>query len=248
MPSLLVRLAAIAIAIALLPARVAFAEERVDLELVLAVDASGSVDRREFKLQMEGIAAAFRDAEVHEAIAAGSRGRIAVALMIWAEANAKKVATDWAIIDSPEAAGAFAEMTLALIERRGSFMGKSGTGIGAAIAEGLDMLRSNAIAGDRQVIDVSGDGRETPLRFGEGIDLFEALRRARRAEVTVNGLAILSDVPALDLYFQRRVISGPGSFVITAADYRDFARAIRRKLLREIPATLTGSAPGRRPG
>ena len=246
MTSLLARLAAIAIA--LVPVAGASAEERVDLELVLAVDASGSVDAREFDLQLNGIAAAFRDAEVHEAIAAGRRGRIAVALMIWGEAGAKKVATDWSVIDGPRAADDFVAIVLALGERRGSFLGKSGTGIGAAIAHSLQMLRGNGITGDRQVIDVSGDGRETPLRFGEGIDLFEALRRARRAEVTVNGLAILSDVRTLDLYYQRRVISGPGSFVIAAANYDDFARAIRQKLLREIPASIIGSAPGNGPG
>jgi len=84
------------------------------------------------------------------------------------------------------------------------------------------------------VIDVSGDGHETPLAFGEAMALPEAMRRARRSDVTVNGLAILSDDPNLLTYYKARVIRGPGSFAIAANDFDDFARAIKIKLLREI--------------
>ena len=70
--------------------------------------------------------------------------------------------------------------------------------------------------------------------FGEAMALPEARKRAQRADVTVNGLAILSDVPLLDTYYKRKVISGPGSFVISAANFEDFRRAFRIKLLREI--------------
>lgn len=228
----------------LLPAAAATAEP-VDLELVLAVDASGSVNDEEFALQLGGIAAAFRDPAVQEAARSGPEGRIAVALLIWADARARKAESAWRLIDGPEAAEAFAALTEAQAARRGAFLGRSGTGIGAALHHALGMIRRNEYDGARRIVDVSGDGRETPLAFGEAISLPEARREAERLDVTVNGLAILADDPSLDLYYEGRVISGPDSFVVPAADFRDFRRAIRLKLLREIRA-LYGSAPPER--
>lgn len=219
------------------------AEEVVDLELLLAVDASGSVDAAEFELQIGGIAAAFRDPEVLEAIRSGPEQRIAAALMIWSDARSRKAMSDWMVIDDAASAEAFALLVVAQIPRRKSFLGKSGTGIGSAIGFGLAELRRNGINGTRRVIDVSGDGHETPLMFGEAMALPEARRRARRAEVVMNGLAILSDDPHLGTYYRARLATGPGSFVIEADGYEDFARAIRLKLLREI-RQLVGAAPG----
>lgn len=215
------------------------AETPVDLELVLAVDASGSVDAQEFLLQLGGIAKGFRDPDVQRAIAGGELGRIAVALMIWSDAMSKKAVSSWMMIDSPGTADAFADLTMAQLSRRKSFLGKSGTGIGSAIGKGVQMIKRNAFDGTRKVIDVSGDGHESPLRFGEGMALPEAKRRAARREITVNGLAIISDYPNLTSYYERQVIRGPASFVVTADSYQDFARAMKIKLLREIQV-LTG--------
>lgn len=215
----------------------------VDLELVLAVDASGSVDQREFALQLGGIAAGFRDPEVQRAIGSGELGRIAVALMIWSDAASKKAASRWALIDSPEAANAFAALVMTQLSRRKTFLGKGGTGIGAAIGKGVQMIKRNKFEGTRKVIDVSGDGHETPLRHGEGMALPEGKRRARRRDITVNGLAIVTDDAYLTGYYQRKVIRGPGSFVITANGFEDFARAMKLKLLREIQV-LTGRRKG----
>lgn len=215
----------------------------VDLELLLAVDASGSVNAEEFALQLGGIAAAFRDPEVHAAIASGPLARVAVAMMIWSDASSRKAISDWTVIDGPAASHRFADVVTAQIARRGSFLGKTGTGIGAAIGAGLKELRLNGIDGTRRAIDVSGDGPETRLMFGEAMMLPEALRRARRMEVVINGLAILSDDPHLDNYYRQRVISGPGSFALAAADFHDFRRAIRIKLVREIRQLLGGAPP-----
>lgn len=219
-----------------LPAR---AETVVDLELMLAVDASGSVDQREFLLQLGGIADAFRNPQVQEAITSGEQGRIAVALMIWSDARSKKAVSQWAMIDSAASAHAFADLVMSQLARRKSFLGKGGTGIGAAIGKGLQAMKRNGFQGTRKIIDVSGDGHETPLQFGEAMALPEAHRRAARRDVIVNGLAIVTDDPNLTGYYQYRVITGPGSFVITANGYEDFGRAIRLKLLREIQV-LTG--------
>lgn len=226
--------------LALPAADVAADRTAVDLELVLAVDASGSVDAREFELQLSGIAQGFRDPDVQRAISSGELGRIAVALMIWSDARSKKAISKWVLIDSNAAADSFARLTMSQLGRRKSFLGKGGTGIGAAIGRGVQMIRRNGFQGARRIIDVSGDGHETPLQFGEAMALPEAHRRAERRSVTVNGLAILSDDPNLTSYYERKVISGPGSFVITADDYDDFARAMKLKLLREIQV-LTGS-------
>ncbi|MEM6662931.1 MAG: DUF1194 domain-containing protein [Pseudomonadota bacterium] len=226
---------------------VARAETPVDLELVLAVDASGSVDEREFLLQLGGIAAGFRDPEVQDAITSGQLGRIAVALMIWSDARSKKAVSRWAMVDSAASANAFADLVLSQVTRRKSFLGKGGTGIGSAIGRGAKMIRLNDFDGARKVIDVSGDGHETPLRHGEGMALPEGKRRARRQGITVNGLAIITDNPGLTSYYERKVIRGSGSFVITANGYDDFSRAMKLKLLREI-RVLIGNAVDRKPG
>lgn len=218
------------------------AAEPVDVELVLAVDASGSVNEREFALQIGGLAAAFRDPAVQEAAVAGPEGRVVVAVLLWADARGRRAASVWRVIDGPAAAAGVAAMIEGMAARRNSALGRSGTGIGAAIAQALEMIRLNDFEGTRKIVDVSGDGRETPLAFGEALALPEALRRAARREVTVNGLPILADDPNLAFYYERRVISGPDSFVLPAADFDDFARAIRLKLLRELRA-LYGAGP-----
>ncbi len=203
-------------------------QQRVDLELVLAVDTSSSVDDAEFRLQLEGIAAAFRDPAVVEAIGAGAEGRIAVALELWAQPGLPKYATDWQVVGDRAGAAAFAD-TVA-----GQHRPLAGdTGIAAGLLFALDLINENGFQGARRVIDLSGDGRETSFQEGP-TPLQEARDQLRRFGVTVNGLAILNDDPGLAAYYREQVIDGPGAFVMTAADYTDFAEAMRQKLLREI--------------
>lgn len=207
------------------PAR---ADEAVDLELVLAIDASSSVDEAEWALQREGYAAAFREPAVQAAIASGPHKRIGVAVVVWADATIPRWESDWSVLATPADA-----------ERFGAFMSAlpravaGGTGIGAGLAAAIRRMERNGLTAPRQVVDVSGDGRETPPRENVVlIDMANAMARARG--VTVNGLAILTDDPALATWYRDHVIAGQGSFVMTARDYRDFADAISRKLLREI--------------
>ena len=134
--------------------------EEVDLQLVLAVDASGSVDEQEFDLQMRGIAQAFRDAEVRAAISAGPLAKIAVAVVIWAEANYPKGVIGWFAVSDRASAEVFA----AALDGRGRGSVEGGTGIGHAIAESVWLIESNGYESLRKVIDLSGDGRETPPR------------------------------------------------------------------------------------
>ena len=196
---------------------------------MLAVDASGSVDEREFALQMGGIAAGFRDPEVRAAIARGPLGRIAVTVAIWAEANRPKFARPWRLTAPPEGAEAFA----ALVERTPRTIASGGTGIGKAIWFSLTEIRDNGFRAPRRVVDISGDGRETAVREWSVLTQ-QATQAARSFGVTVNGLAILNDDPDLERYYRRHVVTGPGAFTMAAADYEDVAAAMRRKLLREI--------------
>lgn len=213
-----------------------------DLELVLAADASGSVDPDEWRLQLVGIAEAFRDPLVITAIQSGPKQRIAVALVVWADASRSKDASDWHMIDSPDAAQAFSN-TVAQFPRRV----EGGTGIGSAIAEAVRMIQYNDIDSPRQVIDVSGDGTETPAREDTTILLPAARNMAAAFGITVNGLAIVNEVHNLDRYYKANVIFGPGSFVMKAKNYVDFRTALRDKLVREIAATVAWRDDGALP-
>ncbi|MEM8755620.1 MAG: DUF1194 domain-containing protein, partial [Pseudomonadota bacterium] len=224
---------------------------------ILAVDASGSVNNREFGLQLGGIADAFRTREIQSAAASGPEGRIAVALMIWSDAALPKITSSWRLVGDAASAEAFALEVASFIPKRGSAFGQSGagTGIGAALEYALTMFPRNGIDAPRRTVDVSGDGIETTPWFQEAMELPQARALAAADGVTVNGLAILSDDRSLGAYYEAELITGPGAFVIEAATFEDFAEAIRRKLLAEIqvfvgegPAATTRAAalsPGR---
>ena len=197
----------------------------VDLALVLAVDCSYSVDGVEFRLQMDGLAAAFRSPEVAEAIAKGPTGSIAVTLFQWSSAESQNISVPWTIINSPAAAEAFA----ARIQATSRVTAQGGTSISAAIQFGTDLIDIVPALPLRKVIDISADG-ENNNGFRPQVKRDEANAKG----VTVNGLSIINEVPYLDKYFESRVIGGSGSFVIVANDYAAYRDAILRKLIREI--------------
>jgi len=220
----------LAVAAVLLLARsvAAGAEEIVDLELVLAIDASSSVDAAEWALQMDGYAAAFRDSRVQAAIGSGPTRTIAIAVLVWADATVPKWESGWSVLAAPADSERFAGFMAGL--QRGA---EGGTGIGSGVAAAIRQFDRNGIAAPRQVVDVSGDGRETPAReVVVMMPMAHAMAEARG--VTVNGLAILNEDAGLAGWYRDHVIAGAGSFVITAADFDDFAEAIVRKLIREI--------------
>lgn len=212
----------------LLTLRPAWSQEIVDLELVLAVDASGSVDEAEFRLQMDGIAYALRDPAVIEAIARGPAGRIAVNVAIWAQSEMPKDSIGWHLIADAAGAEALAQK-VARHPRR--VIG--GTGIGRAILYAVRLFENSGYSGTRQVIDLSGDGRETTFRTWS-VPPSQARFAARAARITINGLAILTDEPDLGRYYRNEVITGPDSFVMETNSFLDFSKAMKEKLLREI--------------
>jgi hypothetical protein len=198
-----------------------------DLEIVLAVDGSSSIDSGEYALQLRGIANAFRDPEIQSAIGNGPVGRIAVNLLVWAQPGQDNVTTDWHVIATAEEAAAFAARVENL-PRRSS----GGTGLGEGIERSLAELAGNGIEATRKVIDVSGDGRET--WFAVATQLPVARRWARQQNVVINGLVITGDDPTLFSYYDEDLCTGPGSFALEARTFADFAGAMKIKLLREI--------------
>ena len=215
--------------------RDASATERrlVHLELVLAVDSSSSVTDDEFVLQMEGIAGAFEDPAVLQAIEETAPNGIAVSLLQWSSHGAQAVALDWTHVTSAEDALAVARQ----VRRSGRLIGGGATSMSTALAQATLALENNVYHGERRVIDVSGDGRANE---GESPAVARAI--ANQAGITINGLAILNEEPDLTAYYQAWVVGGPGSFLLTADDFTDFAVSMKRKLYFEIvgPAIARG--------
>ena len=218
----------------------AAAQTAVDLELVIAVDVSLSMDLDEQRLQREGYVAAFRDREVQKAIASGGHGRIAVVYMEWAGPQWQSVIIPWTIIDGPEAARAFADRLEAHPISRERW-----TSISGALQFAGSLLRKSNARGDRRVIDVSGDG---PNNAGPPVEIARAALLAEG--IVINGLPIMLkigtpgffDLADLDRYYAACVIGGPGSFMVPVKTLAELKEAIRRKLLLEISG-LAGPTP-----
>ncbi|MGH6898910.1 MAG: DUF1194 domain-containing protein [Geminicoccaceae bacterium] len=218
------------------------AAQRVDLELVLLADASGSIDDAEIHFQRQGYAAAITHPEILGAIAQGYDQRIAVTYVEWGAANAQEVVVPWTIIDGPESAAAFAKV---LLETPRRAFGRNA--IGNAIAVGQGLIETNDIAGTRKVIDVSADSANN---WG-GISIAEARQTALAGDIVINGLAILCrrcsgrpNAYDLEAAFAERIIGGPASFVIRADGDARFTEAVRKKLLLEIAGMRPAPAPG----
>ena len=196
----------------------------VDLELLLAVDTSSSVDQEEFLLQRQGLAAAFRDPDVIAAIESVGDDGIAAYLQ-WGFGYKQRMAVDWMAVRDAESAEAFARA----IEASPRYFVGNGTSIAWAMTAGAQRIYQNRFLGSRRTIDISGDGRNNaggqPRRVR---DVLVA------SDFTINALAILDGDASLGRYFEDNVIGGTGAFVITAESFDDYAAAIRRKLLREI--------------
>jgi hypothetical protein len=215
------------------------ARQAVDLELILAVDVSGSIDPMEAELQRQGYLRALVDPEVLRAIKSGVSGRIALTYVEWAGMGHYKTVVDWNVVDGAESAKAFAA-------RLGAQPVESAhrTSLSGAIDRSVPMFAANAFDGARRIIDISGDGANN---FGRLVT--EARDAAVKEGITINGLPILTNTaggmyptpPDLDLFFRDCVIGGPGAFYVVAHGFDDFARAVRKKLIIEI----AGAAPER---
>ncbi|MBI1243518.1 MAG: DUF1194 domain-containing protein [Alphaproteobacteria bacterium] len=220
-----------------LMARTAGSAEAVDLELVLAVDVSRSIDEREYDLQRRGYVNALTHPNVLAAIHATPSGRIAVTLVEWSGADFQKVVVPWMAISDAASAQEFADRLL--VEPR-SFWGW--TSISGAIDFSAGLF-GKVYEGRRRVIDVSGDGVNN-----SGRPASDARDDALARGIGINGLVIMNDPqpsfrgvpqPPLDEFYRENVIGGPGAFVIAVDDFESFAYAMVNKLVKEVASLPT---------
>lgn len=201
------------------------APARVDVALVLAVDASGSVNQTRFDLQKHGYAQAFRNPKVIDAITAGASQGIAVAMVQWTGPTLHVTVVNWTRVSDAASAQTLADA----IDATGRHLYGGGTSLSGAIDIGMIMLAASPYRAARRVIDISGDGSNNAGRPAE-----DARDEAVKAGITINGLPITWIEPGLDSYYRDSVIGGPGAFVISVDSYDNFADAIVDKLVTEI--------------
>ena len=208
------------------------AETPVDLQLVLAVDVSRSIDEVEAELQRRGYIEALTNDRIIDAILSGENRRIAICYTEWAGTHYQVVVLDWTVIDSAGAAKRFADK-LAEAPRQS----QSWTAVGAALAHAGQRFENSGYVSKRRVIDVSGDGRTND---GPPAELVRD--RLVTQGIVINGLPVMMNRTnfgrppdlTLDKYYEENVIGGAGSFMIVADDFNHFGRAVRTKLVREI--------------
>lgn len=208
----------------------------VDVELVLAVDVSYSMDMDELAIQREGYAQAIVSKEFLAALKSGPTGKIAVTYFEWAASNDQKVIIPWRVIDGPESADAVASEIMKTPIRRASR-----TSISGAINFAMPLFDANELHGLRRVIDISGDG---PNNNGGPVTI--ARDEAVGKGIVINGLPIMAkelsystmDIENLDLYYEDCVIGGAGSFVVPIKERDKFKEAIRTKLVMEVAGLM----------
>jgi len=205
----------------------------VDLELVLAVDVSSSVDEVEAGLQKNGYLRALVHPYVIDAIKSGPKGRIAVIYIEYAGRSFQRVVADWTILKDLKSAGAF---TAALAKSPVS--SAPSTSISALIDFSVNQILTNSFTAPRAVIDVSGDGPNS-----DGRPVWDARDDAVLRGITINGLPILSSRPdpkgfapsvGVTNHYRRFVIGGPDAFLIGVNEFENFTPALVKKLVREI--------------
>jgi len=215
----------------------AAASDPVDVELVLAVDVSRSVDQEEQEMQMKGYANAFRDPRLVEAMARGPVGAVAVTLFTWSDWNIHEHLVPWMKIGDQRSAERFAAAVDAAPRRVHLYTSISGAMDYAA------RLYGRGFEGTRQVLDISGDGINN-----SGRDVEQARADTVAKGITINGLAVLDRSPPplglagqqpLDDYYRERVIGGPGAFLMVAEGFDAFEQAVRRKIIREVASHPT---------
>ncbi|WP_149540167.1 DUF1194 domain-containing protein [Siccirubricoccus phaeus] len=207
----------------------------VDVELILAVDVSRSVDPEEQELQFSGYEAAFRDPRLIEGIMGGPLGSIACTMFTWSDWHIQNTVVPWMHLDSPAAANRFADAVANAPRRTWLYTSISGAMDHAA------KLFGQGFEGTRKVVDISGDGVNN-----SGRPLAEARAEALAQGIVLNGLAVLDKTPTplslaaalppLDDYYRNEVIGGPGAFLVVAEGFEAFEAAVRRKIIREIAA------------
>ena len=204
----------------------------VDVELIIAVDVSYSMDMDELAIQREGYAQAIVSKEFLQALKSLPNGKISVTYFEWAASSDQKIIIPWRLIDGPETADAVSNEIMQTPVRRASR-----TSISGAIYFAMPLFDEDPYHGMRRVIDISGDGPNN-----NGAPIVGARDEALSKGIVINGLPIMvkepsystMDIDNLDWYYEDCVIGGPGSFVVPIKDREKFKEAIRTKLLLEV--------------
>ncbi|MDE5444301.1 DUF1194 domain-containing protein [Bradyrhizobium sp. CSA207] len=204
----------------------------VNVELVIAVDVSYSMDMDELAIQREGYAQAIVSKDFLQALSAIPGSKVAVIYFEWSMSGDDKIIIPWRVIDGPESADTVAAEIMKTPVRRGS-----STSISGAINFALQLFEESPYRGLRRVIDISGDGPNN-----DGAPVIGARDAALEKGIIINGLPIMvkepslstTDIENLDLYYEDCVIGGPGAFIMTIKDREKFQEAIRTKLVREV--------------
>ncbi|HKL06011.1 MAG TPA: DUF1194 domain-containing protein [Roseovarius sp.] len=210
--------------------------------LALGVDVSGSVDGREYRLQLDGLAAALRDPDVRQAFLAMPQAPVRLLVYEWAGQGQQRLLAGWQMIQNARDLEWIAQR----LEATTSLYDDPATAIGTAMLYGANLLARQPDCWQK-TLDISGDG---PANRGPHPG---DIADADLGGITINALVIgpnsranttkdLSNVKTLEAYFQAHVTRGRGAFVETAKDFDDFARAMRRKLLREVASPALSDA------
>ena len=228
------RFACLLIVCLALPPLAAHAQEarKVDLELCLAVDGSGSIQEDEFAFQRLAYAQAVSDPQVVDIMTGGYEGAIAIALMEWGGAESMHPIVDWTLIETAADAKAFADAVVAAPRRAFGW-----NSISNAIAFCQQWMEGNGYDGFRKVIDVSGDAGQRG-----GLPLPFARELALDAGIVINALALNyrsggmtgPGGSALVDHFRNDVIGGMGAFALAVDKEEEFVDALIRKLILEI--------------
>ena len=204
----------------------------VDLELILAVDVSYSMDPDEQALQREGYILGLTSPEFLSALKQGAHGRIAITYFEWAGIADQKVVVPWRIIDGEVTAKTFTDEMAAAPYRRAYR-----TSISGALLYASPLFDANPFHGLRRTVDVSGDGVNN-----QGPPVTTIRDELLAKTVTINGLPIMlkrpmaasMDIENLDVYYEDCVIGGPGAFVVPIKEREHFKDATRTKLVLEV--------------
>lgn len=207
----------------------------VDLELVLAVDTSRSMDFDELRLQREGYALALEHPAVTSALSMGQLGRAAIMYFEWGGVGRHRVLIDWTVIETPEDAAAAARVL-----RTQPLSAQRGTSISSALEQAAYWIETNEFEGSRKVIDVSGDGPNN-----RGRPVLDVRSEVAALGIEINGLPFMLKeptgvyaIPDLDIYYETCVITGESAFVIPIFKIERLVASIRQKLVLEISGTM----------
>ncbi len=211
--------------------------------LALGLDVSGSVDAREYRLQMDGLAAALDSPKVRQALMIMPGTPVHLLVYEWSGPEDPTVVLPWTAVTGPQVLNGIIGHLRSLERRQAT----PGTALGLAMREGVAHLNQRAECWKR-TLDLSGDGKSNlgprPVDIKPEIE---------PTGITINALVIGADAPALgdirqaeisglSAYFHANVIVGSDSFVETALGFEDYAAAMARKLERELETLILGQA------